>query len=77
MVRECRLEPFERQIRRAHDRLAHVVKAMDHMPVVVFGQLDAALQPGVDFDNGVQTVQLVRHRGCEDGLVLVPHDGCR
>lgn len=31
-------QSFQGQIRRAHDCLPHVIKAMDHMPVVVFGE---------------------------------------
>lgn len=45
--------------------------------MVVFWQIDVGFQAGVDFDNSVQAVQLVRHAGGEDGFVLIPDDGGR
>jgi hypothetical protein len=77
VIGEGRLQPFERDISTAHDSLTHVVEAVDHVPVVVLRQGNVALQPRVDLDDGVQAVQLVRHAGGEDGLVLVPHNGRR
>ena len=77
VVRERRLEPLEGRVGRAHDGLPQVGEAVDHVPVVILRQGNVALQPGVDLDDGVQAVQLVRHAGGEDGLVLVPHDGRR
>ena len=76
VIGEGRLQALERYISTAHDSLTHVVEAVDHVPVVVLGQTDVALQPGVDLDDGVQAVQLVRHASGEDCLVLVPYDGC-
>jgi hypothetical protein len=75
MVREGSLQPLQRQIRRAHDSLPHVIKAVDHMPVVVLRQLGITLKTGVHFDHGKQAMQLVRHGGREDSPVLIPHDG--
>lgn len=76
VIREGSLQALQRQICAAHDRLPHVVEAVNHVPVVILRQLDVALQARVHFDDGVQAVQLVRHGCCEDGLVLVPDDGC-
>jgi hypothetical protein len=45
--------------------------------VVVLGQRCVGGEAAVDFDDGVEAVQLVRHGGCKDGLVGAPDDGCR
>lgn len=77
MIRKRRLQPLERQIRTTHNRLAHIIKAMNHMPVMILRQLNRTLQAAVHFDHRVQTVQLVRHGCREDSFVLVPDDGRR
>ena len=76
VVRKGRLQSLQCQIGRAHNCLPHVVKAVNHMPVVILRQLNIALETRVNFDNSIQAVQLVRHGGSEDRLVLVPDDGC-
>ena len=74
MIRKRRFQPFQTHIRAAHDGLAHVVEAVNHVPVVVFFELVARCHAGVYGDDGVETVQLVRHGCCEDGGVG-PDDG--
>lgn len=74
MIRERSLEPLERHIGAAQDGLAHVVEAVDHVPVVVLGQGRVGGEARVDLDDGEEAVQLVCHAGCEDGLVG-PDDG--
>ena len=69
VVRKRGLETLESRVSAAHDRLPHVVEAVDHVPVVVLGQGRVGGEAGVDFDDGEEAVQLVRHAGCEDGLV--------
>lgn len=75
MVRKRRLEAFKRHICAAQNRLAHVIEAMDHVPVVVVFKRVVGREAGVDGDDGVQAVQLVRHGGCEDGGVGPDYGG--
>lgn len=44
--------PLERNIGRTHDGLAHVVEAMNHMPVMVVRKSDVCLEAGVGLDYG-------------------------
>lgn len=74
MIRKCRLEAFQRHVRAAHNCLTHVIKAVDHVPVVVLFELVAGCHAAVDGNDGVQAVKLVRHGGSEDGIVG-PDDG--
>lgn len=74
LVREGRLMSLQGDIGAAHDRLPHIIKAVDHMPVMVTWQRDVGLETGVGLHNGEETVQLVGHGGGEDGLVG-PLDG--
>ena len=76
MIRERGLQPFQAHVRRTHNGLAQIIKAMDHMPVMVFLELVVGLHAAIYGRHGVQAVQLVRHRGGEDGGVG-PDDGCR
>lgn len=69
VVRKRRLQALEAHIRRTHDGLPEIVKAVDHVPVVVVLEHVARRHAAVDGDNGVQAVQLVRHAGGEDGGV--------
>lgn len=74
------LEPFQAHVRAAEDSLTHVVEAVDHVPVVVFGHRGDVPQRvvrghgGVDFDDGEEAVQLMRH-GCSENGCVGPHDG--
>jgi hypothetical protein len=74
VIRERRFQAFKRHICAAHDRLAHIVKAVNHMPVVIFFELVAGRQAAVNGGDGVEAVQLVRHGCGEDGGVG-PDDG--
>lgn len=68
---------LEGRVGGAEDGLAHVAEAVDHVPVVVVGDLVARLEAGVGLHNGPEAVQLVRHGRGEDGHALVPLDGVR
>jgi hypothetical protein len=61
VIWKCRLQTFERHVCRAHDGLAHVVKAVDHVPVVVVWNSDVRLQTRVGLDDSVEAMQLVGH----------------
>lgn len=74
MIGERRLQSLEGHIRAAQDSLAHVIEAVDHVPVVVVFEGVVGREARVDGDNGVQAVQLVCHGGCKDGGVG-PDDG--
>lgn len=74
MIWKRRLQALETHICRAHNRLAQIVKAVDHVPVVVFFELVAGCEARVYGGYGVQAVQLMCHAGGEDGGVG-PDDG--
>jgi hypothetical protein len=74
VIGKRRLQALEGHIGTAHDGLAHVIEAMDHVPVVVFFEGVARCEARVDGGDGVETVQLVGHGGGEDGGVR-PDDG--
>ena len=38
VIRECCLQPLQAHVRRTHDGLAHVVEAVNHVPMVVLWQ---------------------------------------
>lgn len=61
VIRERRLQSLESHVCATHDSLAHVVEAMDHVPVVVFLKLVTGCHAGVDGNDGVEAVKLVGH----------------
>jgi hypothetical protein len=69
VIRKRRLKALKRHIGTTHNCLPHIIKAMNHVPVVVFFELVARGEARVDGGDGVEAVQLVRHGGCEDGGV--------
>ena len=74
VVRKCRLQPFKSHIRATHDSLAHVVKAVDHVPVMVFFKLMTRSHTGIDCDDSIEAVELVGH-GCREDSSVGPDDG--
>lgn len=69
MIRKRRFQPLKRHVSTAHDGLAHVIEAMDHVPVMIFFERVVGRDAAVDGDDGVEAVQLVGHGGCVDGGV--------
>jgi hypothetical protein len=69
VVWEFCLQSFESHVSRTHNGLIHVVEAMDHVPVVIFRQGRIGSKPRVCFNNGKETMKLMRHWSCEDGSV--------
>lgn len=61
VIWECRFQAFERHVCRAHDSLTHVIKAMNHMPVMVFWQRRIGFKTGVCLNNCKKAMQLMRH----------------
>ena len=54
----------------------HEADAVRDMPVVILGDMVAGFETRIHLRNGEQAVDLVGHRGSENGL-LRPHDGGR
>lgn len=75
-LRKRRLLALERRIRCTHNRLPDIVKAMRNMPVRILdldrrGHVVAGGEVVIRVHDHVQAVQLVRHGGGVDGLVVV------
>jgi hypothetical protein len=74
MIRKRSLQPLQAHIRTAQNGLPHIIKAMNHMPVMVLFQLVIGLECRVGLHDGKETVQLVRH-GCRKDCGVGPDDG--
>lgn len=62
MVWEGSLKSLERRVATTHDCLSKVVEAVDHVPVVIIGQLVVGLQARVGLHDGVLWSQSVSVR---------------
>jgi hypothetical protein len=82
VVGERSLQTFQAHVRAAQNGLAHVVEAVDHVPVVIFrhgcdvpeGVVGG--HGGVNFHDSEQAVQLVGH-GCREHSLVGPNNGRR
>ena len=73
VVGECGFEAFERQIRIAKDGLTQIVKAMNHVPMMVVRNAMVRLQTRISLHDRKEAMDLMCDRGCEDCL-LWPYD---
>jgi hypothetical protein len=75
VIRKRSLQPLQRHVSRAHNSLSHIIKTMNHMPMMILRQTRIRSQARVCLHDGEETMQLMRHGSREDGLVG-PDDWC-
>lgn len=75
IVREGGGVALECRVSGAHDGLAHVGDAVNHVPVVVVWNGVAGGEARIGLCHGEEAVNLVCHGGRENGHTVVPLDG--